>query len=259
MLRGHCRAGLPWSRRHRGRATVDTPLPSCSQVHPLSTGLGLLQRVGAVEDGPLSKRAGGVAHGGRRLRRRRTHWTQENQAKNQAKMTSEPLRIPPPISPTSPHTMSSSGPVPADPLGDELAQIEKLDELAEKYGWDKDSKEYLRRLALIQKAGAKALKMAAAPARGGGSGASHPSFGKPLKWVTLKKEKHANKDSARAMLKKEQSGTWVQDGSCPKSKAEGGLPPARVPLCEQGGGRRAVPVAAGRPYERLVAHGPPRL
>ena len=88
--------------------------------------------------------------------------------------------IVPPISPTSPHTMSSSGPYyPADPLGDELAQIELLDQLAEKYGWDTDSKEYLRRLALIQKAGAKALKMAAGPARGGGGAASHPSFGKP--------------------------------------------------------------------------------
>ena len=135
--------------------------------------------------------------------------------------------------------MSSSGPYyPADPLGDELAQIEKLDELAEKYGWDTDSKEYLKRLALIQKAGAKALKMAAGPARGGGGAASHPSFGKPKKWAVVKKEKHANKESARAMLKKEQSGPWVQDGSCPKSKAEGGLP----------GYRFVNKVAVGGPY-----------
>ena len=135
--------------------------------------------------------------------------------------------------------MSSSGPYcPTDPLGDELAQIEKLDELAEKYGWDADSKEYLKRLTLIQKAGAKALKMAAGPARGGGGAASHPSFGKPKKWAVVKKEKHANKESARAMLKKEQSGPWVQDGSCPKSKAEGGLP----------GYRFVNKVAVGGPY-----------
>ena len=135
--------------------------------------------------------------------------------------------------------MSSSGPYcPADPLGDELAQIEKLDELAEKYGWDTDSKEYLRRLAIIQKAGAKALKMAAGPARGGGGAASHPSFGKPKKWAVVKKEKHANKESVLAMLNKEQSGPWVQDGSCPKSKAEGGLP----------GYRFVNKVAVGGPY-----------
>jgi hypothetical protein len=82
--------------------------------------------------------------------------------------------------------MSSSGPYcPTDPLGDELAQIEKLDELAEKYGWDADSKEYLKRLTLIQKAGAKALKMAAGPARGGGGAASHPSFHSQKRYQTI--------------------------------------------------------------------------
>ena len=62
-----------------------------------------------------------------------------------------------------------------DPLGAELAEIQKLDDLAEAYGWGKDSKQYLQKLKLIQKAGLTAQRLGAGSGGGGEQAAAAAS------------------------------------------------------------------------------------
>ena len=116
-----------------------------------------------------------------------------------------------------------------DPLQWELDQVEKLDVLAGRYGWDEDGKEYKTRLKLIQvqsvarqKANAKTWSRGATGVRVAGAEAVAKAVAlkrlKPVGWETvapLGGKRFKSFSNAKALLGTPDYGPWISDRDAP--------------------------------------------
>lgn len=119
-----------------------------------------------------------------------------------------------------------------DPLQWELDQVDKLDQLAAVYGWEKGDKNYNARIKLIQvqsvarqKAnakGASAVSRGASSVRLAGSEAVHKAAGvkrsKPHGWTTvdpISGKRFKSFATAKALLGPAEFSNWITDRDSP--------------------------------------------